>query len=448
MKTIVKKLEATLLLLACVPLSGLIGWAQQGVPAKDRMVVVISLDGFPAYDLDDPKLPVPTLRELAAAGSSAKRMQPVNPTVTWPNHTTMVTGLRAPDHGLLYNGTLLRTDHPLSVKIDWTIAKEKMVHCPTLYDIAHKSGLTTAQVDWVAINDAPTITWAFPEKATLSDPLIKEMIAKGALRAGDIGSEGRPTIVWRDQIWTKAGAYLIREHKPNLLLFHLLTLDSTHHNYGPRTLASYNAIAFLDSCVKQLRDAVKAAGMLDRTTFIIVSDHGFRIVEKQIALNPLLAVAKLSDQVKAVPEGGSAMIYVAREQRKELLSKLRGIFTQTEGVARIADESEFASLGLPSPEKDPQIADLVVYAKPGYAFTGGKEGTSPIVAPVPHPVGAHGYINTDPEMAAIFIAAGYGIKKGVTLDSIQNVSVAPTLAHLLGVQLPKADGPALNEILE
>ena len=93
------------------------------------------------------------------------------------------------------------------------------------------------------------------------------------------------------------------------------------------------------------------------------------------------------------------------------------------------------------------MADLVVYAKPGYAFTGGKEGTSPIVAPVPHPVGAHGYINTDPEMAAIFIAAGYGIKKGVTLNNIQNVSVAPTLAHLLGVQLPKADGPALNEIL-
>lgn len=155
MKTTVKKLKATLLLLACCFLPGLTGWSQESaVPAKDRMVVVISLDGFPAYDLDDPKLPVPTLRQLAAVGSSAKRMQPVNPTVTWPNHTTMVTGLRAPDHALLYNGTLIRTDNPLSVKVDWTIAKEKMVHCPTLYDIAHNSGLTTAQVDWVAINDA------------------------------------------------------------------------------------------------------------------------------------------------------------------------------------------------------------------------------------------------------------------------------------------------------
>jgi len=446
---IVKKLKFTLLLLVCIPLLTPIGWGQTGtVPAKDRMVVVISLDGFPAYDLEDPKLPVPTLRHLAVEGSSAKRMEPVNPTVTWPNHTTMVTGLRAPDHGLLYNGTLIRTDNPLSVKVDWTIAKEKMVHCPTLYDIAHKDGLTTAQVDWVAINGAPTITWAFPEKATPSDPLVQEMIAKGALHAGDVGNEGRPTIVWRDQIWTKAGAYLIREHKPNLLLFHLLTLDSTHHNYGPRTLASYDAIAFLDSCVKQLVDAVKAAGMLQRTTFIIVSDHGFRTVEKHISLNPLLAQEKLSADVKAVPEGGSAMIYVARDRRKELLSKLRDVFTQTEGVARVAGESDYASLGLPSPGKDPQSPDMVVYAKAGYAFTGGKEEAGPIVAPVPHPIGAHGYINTDPEMAAIFIAAGYGIKKGVMLDGIENVSVAPTLARLLGVQLPKTDGPPLIQILE
>src|SRR6185312_10143444 len=68
------------------------------IPAKRRMVVVISLDGFPAYTLQDPKLPVPTLRRLAERGSSAKRMSPINPTVTWPNHTAMVTGVRSPEN--------------------------------------------------------------------------------------------------------------------------------------------------------------------------------------------------------------------------------------------------------------------------------------------------------------------------------------------------------------
>src|SRR5690349_14993017 len=107
----------------------------QNLSAKDRMVVVISLDGFPAYYLADPKLPAPTLRRLIQDGSWAREMQPINPTWTWPNHTTLVTGLKAPDHGLLYNGTLIRKNNPLSVKIDWSIPKVEMVHCPTLYDI-------------------------------------------------------------------------------------------------------------------------------------------------------------------------------------------------------------------------------------------------------------------------------------------------------------------------
>jgi len=138
------------------------------IPAKDRTVILISLDGFPAYDLENPKLPIPTLRGLMESGSWAKSMQPINPTWTWPNHTTMITGVNARGHGVLYNGVLHRTDDPLSVKVDPTVPKVQMVHETTLYDLAQRGGLTTAQVDWVAINGAPTITWAFPEKAVPS----------------------------------------------------------------------------------------------------------------------------------------------------------------------------------------------------------------------------------------------------------------------------------------
>src|ERR1043166_5788297 len=76
---------------------------------KDRTVVVISLDGFPAYALDDPKLPIPTLRKLIARGAVARRMTTVNPTVTWPNHTAIVTGVDASRHGLLVNGSIVGT---------------------------------------------------------------------------------------------------------------------------------------------------------------------------------------------------------------------------------------------------------------------------------------------------------------------------------------------------
>ncbi len=418
-------------------------------PAKaaPRMVVVISLDGFPAYYLEDPKLPIPTLRRLMKNGSWARRMQPVNPTVTWPNHTTMVTGLYPRDHGLLFNGSLIRKDNPLSATIDPTIAEESMVHVPTLYDIAHKNGMTTAQVDWVAINDAPTITWAFPEKAKLSDPLVSEMVAHGAISSDDVGDRGKPTILWRDQIWTKAGAYIIRQHKPNLLLFHLLSLDSTQHTYGPRSLASYDAIAFLDGCVQQLLDAVKDTGLQDSTTIVVVSDHGFKAVSKQIHLKSLLDASPLASSVQAVPEGGSAMFYVAKDRREEQLVILRKVLSEAEGIELVAGEQQYHSLGFPSPEKDSQSPDLLAFAKSGYAFIAGKAG-EPVISPVMPPTGSHGYLNTDNELDAIFIAAGAGIRPNIVLDKITNLRVAPTLAQLLHVKLPKTEAPALSELLQ
>jgi predicted AlkP superfamily pyrophosphatase or phosphodiesterase len=407
------------------------------VAAKDRMVIVISLDGFPAYYLTDPKLAAPTLRRLIAEGSWAKQMTPINPTWTWPNHTTMVTGLKPPSHGLLYNGSLIRTDNPLSVKVDPAIAKTQMVHAATVYDIAQQKGLTTAQVDWVAINDAPTITWAFPEKASVTDPLVKEMIAEKVIQAGDV--EGNAGIVWRDDIWTKAGEYLIRKHHPNLLLFHLLTLDSTQHTYGPKTLAAYDAVAFLDSCVGRLVDAVKEAGMYDRTTFLVVSDHGFRALHKQILVKDIVAAAHLDDaDVQVVPEGGSAMIYVAKNRRQEVLQKMRTAFASTEGVELVVGDAEYAALGYPLPSQDSQMPDLIALAKPDYGFA---------VRAVAGTVGAHGYLNTDLEMQATFIASGYGIKRGIELDHIANTAIAPTLAQLLGIELPKTLDPPLTQIL-
>ena len=89
--------------------AALCGTVSAQTPAQQRMVIVISLDGFPAYALDDAKLPIPTLRRLIRDGVTA-RMGIINPTVTWPNHTTMVTGVRADEHGLLVNGSLVATD--------------------------------------------------------------------------------------------------------------------------------------------------------------------------------------------------------------------------------------------------------------------------------------------------------------------------------------------------
>jgi arylsulfatase A-like enzyme len=425
---------------AIATIAALCGLATAQVPAQQRMVVVISLDGFPAFALDDPKLPIPTLRRLIRDGVSA-RMTTVNPTVTWPNHTTLVTGVRADEHGLLVNGTLVSTGAWPPIKVDPKIDKEKMVHVPTVYDAAHRAGLTTAQIDWVAINNAPSITWNFMEWASPAGPLEQEMIRKGAIAASDVQDFDKFNILWRDQIWTKAAAFLVREHKPNLMLFHLLTLDSVHHQFGPNTLAATTAMAFLDGCVERVVDAVRDIGMSARTTFLVVADHGFKQYTKQIRPAVALAAAGLTGKVHVLPEGGSAILYLEKASAAELLPKVRQALEGVEGIDKIIGQDGFPAIGLPLPDRDPQMGQLLLTAKTGYSFTGATGG--PVTAAAPQLSGSHGYIASDPDMDAIFIASGYGVSPGARLEKIANIDVAPTIAKLLGVPLPTAKGKPL-----
>lgn len=410
------------------------------VPAKDRMVVVISLDGFPAFALDNPKTPIPTLRRLIRDGVTA-RMSTVNPTVTWPNHTTMVTGVRADTHGLLANGTIVRTGAWPPVKVEPMIEKEKMVHAPTVYDAAFQAGLTTAQVDWVAIDKARTITWPFAEWPSAANPVEQEMIRKGVIAAPDLENFGKSNILFRDQVWTRAAAFLIREHKPNLMLFHLLSLDSAQHKYGPETLAATTAIAFLDGCVASIVEAVRAAGMIEKTTFIIVSDHGFKSYTREVRPAVALAAAGLGSRVYVLPEGGSAFVYFDESQAAELRPRITQALSGVEGIDKVIAPESFASLGLPQPERDTQMFQLLLTAKDGYAFSGAAGG--PVTAEVPQQAGGHGYPASDPAMDALFIASGYGVQPGATPARISNTGIAPTIAKLLGVTLPSVNAEAI-----
>lgn len=409
--------------------------------AQRGKVVVISLDGFPASALDDPKLPIPTLRKLMRTGTGG-HMTGINPTITWPNHTTMVTGVAADSHGLLLNGAIVHTGSWPPVKVDTTVDKVKLVKVPTVYDAAFKAGLTTAQVDWVAIDNAPTITWAFPERATPQGPLEREMLAKHALTPADLADFSKANIVFRDQIWTDAGVYLIHEHQPDLLLFHLLTLDSTQHQYGPGTLAARDAMGFLDSCVARLVAAVHDAGLDSQTTFLVVSDHGFKAYTKEIRANNALQAAGLDRKVYALPEGGSSYIYVEQSPAQaELIAKAREVLSGVEGVDHIYGPGDYAALGLPRPDQDPQFGQLFVTAKTGYSFSGSTGG--PVTAAALQMGGSHAYLASDPDLHPIFIASGRGVRPGVQPGLVSNLDVASTIAKLLGVSLPSAKGKAL-----
>jgi predicted AlkP superfamily pyrophosphatase or phosphodiesterase len=425
------------------------------LPRAADHVVLISLDGFPSWAMDDPYLPVPTLRALAGRGAIARTMRPVNPTVTWPNHTTFVTGVRPARHGVLFNGILVR-EPGIPPRVEPWRDKSEMVRSPTLYDLASAQGLTTAQVDWVAIQNAQTISWAFAERPDPKGPIAQELVKAGVLSQAELETFHTRNIVWRDHVWTEAAAHIIRQHRPNLMLYHLLTLDSVHHRYGPRTLAGQAVMAALDAHVARILAAIEQSGNAARTAVFVVSDHGFRQTTRHIRLNAALAKAGLltvqdARVVRAdayvVPEGGTAIVYVTGpDPSGAVLARARKAIEGVEGVATLVEPAEYAKYGLPDPSSNTQMGALFVIPRDGYSFTAAV-GDEVVVDATEGGLGAHGYVATDPDLGSLFIAAGAGVRPGVTLDAVDSIDVAPTIARLLGLPLSGADGRVLESML-
>jgi predicted AlkP superfamily pyrophosphatase or phosphodiesterase len=423
--------------------------------ASGNHVVVISLDGFPAWALDDPYLPVPTLRRLAREGAAAKSMRPVDPTVTWANHTSMVTGVSPAKHGVIFNGLLIR-EARVPPRVEPWRDKKEMVHARTVYDAAHEKGLTTAQVDWVAIQNPGTITWEFAERPNPKGVIPAEMVKAGVISQADVETFATKNIIWRDHVWTLAAAHILRQHRPNLMLFHLLNLDSTHHRYGPRSPAGMTAMSLLDSHVATIVKTIEDSGLAARTTFIIVSDHGFKLVKRQIRPNVVFAKAgllKMTDgkiteaEAYSYPEGGTALVYVTvPDESGAVLKRVKAALTGLEGVDSVIEQGAFAGYGLPQPTPTSQMGSLLLTAKEGYAFTA--DAIEPaVIDALAGSLGSHGYIASDPDLQSIFIASGRGIRRGATIDQVSNLDLAPTIAQLLGVELKDVEGKVLTPIL-
>jgi predicted AlkP superfamily pyrophosphatase or phosphodiesterase len=405
---------------------------------QNRHVIVVSLDGFPAYTLRDPAVPLPVLRRLMAEGASADAMIPVNPTVTWPNHTAIVTGVNAAQHNVIYNGLPVRPGEGKALRIEPWVPKNELVHARTVYDAAHDAGLTTAEVDWVAIYRPPTIDWSFPEIPSAEGQVEKEMLASGAVTADELATWGKTSNLLHDDVWMRAATHIIEKHKPNLLLLHLLLTDQIQHAYGGRSQGANTALILADRQLQRILDAVDRAGIRDTTSLVVVSDHGFRAYHHAIHLNAVLRQKGLLRTAQdcdgwVVAEGGTAMVYVTREdKREEVLAAMR---QPVRGVSQVIAPEEYAKYGYPAPVRNGRMADLVLAAATDYAFDGAIQGEA--VTDTASPGGAHGYLNSDADMNAILVAWGAGIRH-VQTGSKPNVDVAPTIARLLGIEFPKA----------
>jgi predicted AlkP superfamily pyrophosphatase or phosphodiesterase len=205
--------------------------------------------------------------------------------------------------------------------------------------------------------------------------------------------------------------------------------------------------------VARVVDAVRSAGIRDQTTFFILSDHGFATYTHTISPNVALVQqgllhlegGKYKGSVWVKAEGGAASLYILDPKlRVKLVPKLKAYFSNVPGIAHVYTNREALALGLPDESDTEQAPQLYLAAAADFAF--GDDTTGDLVRTNP-PRGQHGYLNSLSDMQALFIASGAAIRPGVTLGSIPNLQVAPTIAKILGIQLPAAKQAPLNQIL-
>jgi len=434
-----------------------------GEPAA-RHVVMISVDGFPAYLFDDPKAPIPNVRRLAREGVVAAGMRVVNPSVTWPNHTSLVTGLRPDKHGVLANGILTRHGTGQPVTIEPRHDQADLIHGPTLFDLAHQAGLSTAAINWPCTRNSRSLDDNFPdvpENVEYTTPRLRQELQAAGLLTGEAKNFIKDTSgPERDYIWTEATRLVLDKRRPNLTLLHLLNVDGSHHALGPQSPGGYTAIAYADACIGRVLDAIAAAGMQDQTAVFIVADHGFILTPKALKPNALLRRegflkagrgGKIEEaRVQVVPEGGMGLLYFSDPSLSaEEQGRVRRLFEGQKEIAQVLEPRQFSQYGLPNPRADAQMADLVLLAKEGFGVSGRADGDEFVVdgeaAGVPR--GSHGFVADQNMMNAVFVAAGAGLRRGVRLGEITNLDVAPTAAALLGLAMPVVDGHVLTDVL-
>lgn len=423
---------------------------------KSKYVILVSIDGFRSDFYKDPSWATPHLQQMSKQGVYALGVNGVFPTVTYPSHTTLITGVTPGTHGILYNTQF----EPGGEGGQW-YTETKQIKAETLWDAVRKAGLRSASVSWPVSVGAP-VDYNIPEiwnkdngadrrgaTAQYATPkgLFEEVVANatGNMQMNDYNLSS-PSM---DQNLARIAGYIIRTYKPNLLTIHLPCTDGAQHAEGRESELLRRTISGADNAIGILLDALQKAGIRDSTTIIVSGDHGFVNTHSSFAPNVWLAKKGLigkngKDDWKAwfVPTGGAAFLRLKNPKDMATLQQVRQMLEELpEGykkLFRIIEKPELVKAG-----GDPD-AVLALAAVQGIAFNSAVTGEEFR----PAKGGTHGYFPDFAEIQTGFVASGAGIKKGGVLPVMSLTDVAPTIAYLLGIELKQAMGTVYPGMLE
>jgi predicted AlkP superfamily pyrophosphatase or phosphodiesterase len=420
-----------------------------------RHVLIVSVDGMKPESYTEPDahgLKVPTLREMVRNGASSDGVQSVMPTVTYPSHTSMVTGANPLTHGIFTNPAW----DPLNQNYGGYRWYTEDIRVPTLWQLARQAGLRTALIHWPVTAGAQA-DFIIPEYWRASIPedmkLVRALSTPGIFEK--IAAQfptfktDVPQLDLTDSVWTDAACYAIENEKPNLLLLHLAMVDHWEHEKGPFSPEANAATETADAQIARVISSAKKAGIWQSSVLAVLSDHGFvpisqemrpGVLIQQKGLITLDAKGRITDwKATEIIDGGSAYIYVKDPNDDATRTALHNIFdplagAEGSGIRRIDTHDEIVAMG-----GDPN-AFLALEASDGTSFAFGYAGE--LKSPSSRG-GTHGYFPDRPQMRASMIFYGPAIGVG-KIDHAKLIDVAPTVAAWLSLKFDRTDGLVLS----
>ncbi|HSZ85982.1 MAG TPA: ectonucleotide pyrophosphatase/phosphodiesterase [Puia sp.] len=370
---------------------------------KKPYVILISADGF-RYDLAD-KYNATNLLRLRNEGVNAAYMQPSYPSLTFPNHYSIVTGLYPSHHGIVDN-----TFYDKQKNETYTIRNKKAVGDGTWYGgrplwvLAEKQQMLSASFYWVASESAiqgvrPTYYYIYNDAIPI-DKRIETV---------------------------KNWLQLPEDKRPHFITFYFPQVDHQEHTYGPDSKEAEDAVHLVDESVGKLVRTVDSLGL--NVSFIFLADHGMLKVDNEHTL-PLPQVV---DTTKFLVLPGTSLLHLYAKNKKNIQPTYKALKLEAK------DYDVYLATKMPAKwhysKKDDRFdrtGDIILVPHPPKVFNIGKGHI---------PIGEHGFDPAIPEMRATFYAWGPAFQKNKTIAGFENINVYPLIAKILGLEITdKIDG--------
>ncbi len=417
------------------------------VIGQSKHVILISIDGFrPEFYLND-EWNTPNLKLLKEKGVFSNGINSVFPSVTYPSHTTLVTGAYPKNHGIFYNA---QRESPTG---HWYF-EEELITTETLWDAARKAGLKTGAVMWPVTVGAP-IDYNFPvrradndetsDQLSVTTPLVTPInLVPDLKKAGVITGVKGQFLDKIDETTGNMSEYIIKTYRPALMAIHFLGADHAQHGFGRDSKESHHEVELIDQEIGQLLIALKETGLTESTTLIITGDHGF--VDNNQTLSPNVWLSKmglLTDnknwQAKFTATGGSAFLYLKDKNLGAKISNMLATLPDAEkSLFRIIDRKQMDDYGA-----DPE-AFLALSMSEGVVSNGAVKGNA---VNAKKTGGAHGHFPDFKQIQTGFIAAGAGVGPHTEIKNMGIKDIAPVISRLLSLNFVSKDGVLPQNIL-